>query len=33
MMTIFGGNDLLLDAIKIAEDRTGKGMILVDTPY
>jgi len=32
MMAIFGGNDLLCDAIKIAEDRTGKGMILVDTP-
>lgn len=32
MMAPFAGSDRLLDAIKIAEDRTGKGMILIDTP-
>jgi hypothetical protein len=32
VMAPFGGNEYLLDAIKIAEDKTGKGMILIDTP-
>jgi hypothetical protein len=32
MMGLFYGNPLLLDAIHKAEDRTGRGMILVDTP-
>ena len=26
------GNDVLVEAVKKAEDRTGKGMIIVDTP-
>ncbi|MCX7708364.1 MAG: hypothetical protein N2484_00780 [Clostridia bacterium] len=32
IMGPFAGNQLLMDAIKAAEDRTGKGMILIDTP-
>lgn len=32
MMGPLGGNHLLLDAVKAAEDRTGKGIILIDTP-
>lgn len=32
IMGPFAGNRLLADAIKLAEDRTGKGMIIVDTP-
>lgn len=32
LMAPFGGSDVLLNAVKKAEDRTGKGMILVDTP-
>lgn len=32
IMAPFGGNNHLIDAVKSAEDRTGKGMILIDTP-
>jgi hypothetical protein len=32
IMGPFVGNQLLIDAIKSAEDRTGKGMIIIDTP-
>jgi hypothetical protein len=32
IMAPFVGNELLIDAIKVAEDRTGKGMIIIDTP-
>lgn len=32
MMAPLGGNQTLLDAVKIAEDKTGKGLILIDTP-
>jgi hypothetical protein len=32
IMAPFGGQDKLLKAVHLAEDRTGKGMILVDTP-
>ena len=32
IMGPFAGNDILIDAVKMAEDNTGKGMILVDTP-
>lgn len=28
----FGGNSLAIDAIKMAEDRVGRGMIIMDTP-
>lgn len=32
IMGPFVGNELLIDAVKEAEDKTGKGMIIVDTP-
>jgi hypothetical protein len=32
IMGPFAGNQLLMDGIKAAEDRTGKGMIIIDTP-
>lgn len=32
IMAPFGGNQHLIDAVKLAEDRTGKGMIIIDTP-
>lgn len=32
IMGPFGGNPQLLEAVRRAEDKTGKGMILVDTP-
>lgn len=32
IMGPLGDNAHLVDAIKIAEDRTGKGMIMIDTP-
>jgi 3-phosphoglycerate kinase len=32
MMAPFAGNQTLQDAVKLAEDRTGKGLILIDTP-
>ncbi|HBM81619.1 MAG TPA: hypothetical protein DD426_12440 [Clostridiaceae bacterium] len=32
IMGPFAGNQHLIDAVKEAEDRTGKGMIIVDTP-
>ena len=32
IMGVIGGNEKLQNAIKIAEDRTGKGMIKIDTP-
>lgn len=32
IMGPFGGNQLLIDAVKAAEDRSGKGIIIVDTP-
>lgn len=32
VMGPFVGNDVLVEAVKKAEDRTGKGMIIVDTP-
>ena len=32
IMGPFVGKQLLIDAVKTAEDRTGKGMIIVDTP-
>ncbi len=32
IMGPFVGNDHLVKAVKLAEDRTGKGMIIVDTP-
>ncbi len=32
IMGPFVGNKLLVDAVKNAEDRTGKGMIIIDTP-
>src|SRR5450756_1961890 len=32
MMAPFVGQETLMKAIHMAEDRTGKGMILVDTP-
>lgn len=32
IMAPFVGQDILMKAIHLAEDRTGKGMILVDTP-
>jgi len=32
IMGLLGTNDLIADAIKYAEDRTGKGLIQVDTP-
>lgn len=32
ILGLFSGNQQLTDAIKIAEDRTGKGIILIDTP-
>lgn len=28
----FVGNEILVDAVKAAEDKTGKGMIIIDTP-
>ena len=32
MMGVFWDNPHLVDAVKIAEDRTGKKMIIIDTP-
>lgn len=32
IMGPFAGNQLLVDSVKAAEDHTGKGMIIVDTP-
>ncbi|MDK2990818.1 MAG: hypothetical protein PWP48_51 [Clostridiales bacterium] len=32
IMAPFGGNQHLIDAVKLAEDRTGRGMIIIDTP-
>jgi len=32
IMGLFPGNQHLIDAVRKAEDRTGKGMIIVDTP-
>ena len=32
IMGLFAGNQHLVDAVKMAEDKTGKGMILIDTP-
>src|SRR5665647_566003 len=32
IMGLFTGNRLLTDSIKAAEDKTGKGMIIIDTP-
>lgn len=32
MMAPFAGNDVLIDGIRMAEDRTGKKVILIDTP-
>lgn len=32
IMGLFAGNQHLVDAVKMAEDRTGKGMIIIDTP-
>ena len=32
IMGPFVGNPHLVDAVKLAEDRTGKGMIIIDTP-
>jgi hypothetical protein len=32
LMGLFHGNDALLEGVKLAEDRTGKGVILIDTP-
>lgn len=32
LMAPFVGNKLLIDAVKEAEDRTGKGIIVIDTP-
>jgi hypothetical protein len=32
IMAPFGGNQHLINAVREAEDRTGKGMIIVDTP-
>ena len=32
LMAPFDGQPQLLDAVKMAEDRTGRGMILIDTP-
>ena len=28
----FNGNSMLVNAVRNAEDRTGKGMIIIDTP-
>lgn len=32
MMGLFAGNQVLIDSVKKAEDRSGKKMILIDTP-
>ena len=32
LMGLFHGNQALIDGVKIAEDRTGKGIIRIDTP-
>jgi hypothetical protein len=32
IMAPFGGSQHLIDAVKLAEDRTGRGMIIIDTP-
>ena len=32
IMGLFRGSQVLCDAIKMAEDKTGKGMIIIDTP-
>lgn len=32
VMGPFVGNEILVDAVKAAEDKTGKGMIIIDTP-
>ena len=32
IMAVFGGQQALLDGVKLAEDRTGKQLILIDTP-
>jgi hypothetical protein len=32
MMGLFGGNDVLCDGVKIAEDRVGRGVVRIDTP-
>ena len=32
VMGPFVGNPILSDAVKAAEDKTGKGMIIIDTP-
>ena len=32
ILGLFTGNSHLIDGVKLAEDRTGKGMIIIDTP-
>jgi hypothetical protein len=32
MMGLFGGNDILCDGVKTAEDRVGRGVVRIDTP-
>jgi hypothetical protein len=32
MMGLFGGNDVLCDGVKMAEDRAGRGVVRIDTP-